>query len=83
MKKYKPVYIEWIDSVATVPVWLSVEEAIDWAKDEDNYKIRQIGFVFKKTKKFLLLISRISPEQVGGAFKIPVKCITKIISLKL
>lgn len=81
MKKYKAVYIEWIDSVATVPAWLSVEEAIEWGKDEDNYKIRQIGFVLKKTKKYILLISRISYEQVGGVFKIPIKCITKISSL--
>jgi hypothetical protein len=83
MKKYKPVYVEWVDSVATVAAWLSKDEALEWGKDSGNYKISQIGFVMKKTKKYLLLASRISPEQVGGVFKIPIKCVTKITSLMI
>lgn len=77
----KLVYIEWVDSVAMIPVWMSKEEAIEWGSDKDNCKIKQVGFVIKKTKSYLLLVSRISPEQVGGIFKIPIQCITKTVSL--
>lgn len=80
-KKYKAIYIEWIDSCATVPTWMSKEDALEWGNDSENFKIKQIGFIMKKTKNILLLASRISPEQVGGVFKIPVKCITKLTSL--
>lgn len=79
----KIVYVEWIDSCATVPIWMSKEDALEWSKESDSYKIIQVGFILKKTKKTLLLVSRISPEQVGGVFRIPIKCITKITSLKL
>ena len=83
MKKNKAVYVEWVDSCATVPAWMSKEEALDWGNDSENYKIKQVGFILKKTKKTLLLVSRISPEQVGGTFKIPMKCITRITSLEI
>jgi hypothetical protein len=81
--KKELVYIEWIDSVATVPTWMSEEDALEWGNDTENFTIKQVGFVLKKTKNILLLVSRISPEQVGGVFKIPLKCITKMTSLKV
>lgn len=80
--KEKLVYIEWIDSCATVPTWMSKEDALEWGKESESYKIVQVGFILKKTKKVLLLVSRISPDQVGGVFRIPMQCITKITSLK-
>lgn len=79
----KLVYIEWVDSVAMVPEWLSKDEAIEWGDEHDNNIIKQVGFVVKKTKRFLLLVSRISPEQVGGVFKIPIQCITKTVFLEV
>lgn len=79
--KHKAVYVEWIDSATVVPVWMSKEDALEWSNDTKNNKIIQVGFILKKTKRFLLLVSRISPEQVGGVFKIPIKCVIKISSL--
>jgi hypothetical protein len=81
--KHEAVYIEWIDSVATVPTWMSKEDALEWGRNRENDKIRQVGFVLKRTKKILLLVSRISPEQVGGVFKIPTQCIIKLVILKV
>jgi len=81
MNKYKAVYVEWVDSAVTDPGWMQENEAIEWASDDSNNTIRQIGFIIKKTKKTILLASRVSNENIGGVFKIPVSCITTLTSL--
>lgn len=83
MNKYKAVYIEWVDSATTDPGWMSEEDALQWGNDEKNNIIKEIGFILKRTKNTIVLVSRIHDDNVAGVFKIPVKCITKLTSLSI
>lgn len=80
---YKAVYIEWIDSACTDPGWMPVDEAVEWGEDDRDNTIKQIGFLIKKTKKTILLASGVSNENLGGVFKIPLRCVLTLTFLKV
>lgn len=66
MEKYKKVYFEWADTTSPVDkTWMSENESIQWA-EEDNYFVKQVGFLIKKTKKYTLLAGHINITQTAG-----------------
>jgi len=78
------VYIEWEDAIAQAG-WHSKRETRKWAK-ESSMIISQIGWVYKETKKYIVLISRIciDDEKItsyGNLQKIPKTWIKKRINL--
>lgn len=56
----KLIYIEWADSVSSGSQWYSKEELKDWDTD-DFWIVKQVGFVIKETKEFILLCSQYRP----------------------
>lgn len=84
--KYELIYIEWCDATQTAPDWELLEETIRWA-DEEYWVVKQIGFILKETKEYILLTSQIcdisdnNKIKVGGAIKIPTTWIRKRIKL--
>jgi len=90
--KYKKVYFKWADTTSPVntgQAWWSIDEAIDWAEN-DNYWVEQTGFLIKKTKKFILLAGHINItesagqkiESLGTLIKIPTTWIKDFKYLK-
>ena len=78
-KKYKLICFEWSDTTSPVDNgWKTPEECIKWA-EEDDYWVKQTGFIIKETKKYLLIASRFNTtfsagreiETVGDITKIP------------
>lgn len=74
-KKYKLIYIEWCDAIANNISWESEKDILKWAHKED-WVIMQAGFLIKETKEYILIASRINPQDSGaknldGCIKIP------------
>lgn len=81
--KFKLIYIEWCDAISHTRGWMTKKEAFDWAKNED-WIVRQAGFLMEETKEYILLASRINPQpdtddgyNTDGLFKIPKTWIRK------
>ena len=85
MKKYKPAYVEWIDSkYCTSNGWEYLEDLPDIEKPSVCYSV---GMVLKKTKRVLRLVCNINhmytaEMQVGGVLDIPTIAIKKLRYLK-
>ena len=71
-----PVYIKWIDAMASDTSWKTIEDAIDWGADVDC-TVEEVGFIVDESKEYILLASRINNDMVAGLMKIPKKYITK------
>lgn len=70
MKKHI-TYIRWCDATSSLQTWFKVDEAIEWAKNE-NWEVENVGWILEETKEWILLASKVSSEgQVGQLFKIP------------
>ena len=86
--KYKLVQIGWADAIENLLGWQSIEEALEWAEDDD-WIIHQIGWVIKETKDYVLLASRLNEASGGresaysGLFKIPKPWIQYKTEIKL
>lgn len=80
-KNPKLVYIEWCDALSNSS-WRSREEAEEWG-DTDNWIVRNVGWLLKETKEYILFSSRwnveskYSDEQWGLLQKIPKTWIRK------
>lgn len=82
---YKAVYVEWVDSIASTPNWIDLEDSLDWC-DTQGWKISQIGFVIKKTKQYLLLAGAVDIQEntkFNQLFKIPMGCVLLIKELTI
>ena len=81
----KLVYIEWEDAIAQAG-WYSKKGVKNWAK-KDNMLVKQTGWIYKETKKHIILISRLSvdsPNKIisyGNLQKIPKTWIRKRVNL--
>lgn len=78
-------YIEWQDAVSDTGTWMSTEDAIDWADNED-FIIKQAGYILKETDKYILIAGQYNeqtdtPCKCGNLHKIPVTWIRKRIDL--
>ena len=86
----KLIYLEWEDAIQMITpsgaAWHSGEEVTKWEKLEDHI-ICEVGFLFKETKRHIVLITKIvkeSPdwqETYGSIHKIPKTWIRKRIDL--
>jgi len=80
-----PVYIEWIDAVAMDDEgWKQKSHVDEFMADKDNV-IRQLGYILKEDKNYLLLCYAIHDDggdnDYSGLFKLPKVWIKKRISL--
>jgi len=70
--KVKPlIYIEWGDAISNTG-WVSEDDAVAWADSED-WIVKNIGWVVKETKDYILLAGKYSEgsEEWGLVHKIP------------
>ena len=81
------IYLEWCDAISDNSKWLSLDEAIDWANNED-WIIKQVSFIIKETDEYLLLSSKINPHnhtedevRVDSLLKLPKTWVRKRIDL--
>lgn len=84
---YPAIYIEWCDAMTNDSSWINMNTAIDWAQNED-WVIKQIGFVLKETKEYILITSKVNPQRDGdirvdGTIKIPKTWVRKRKSIDL
>jgi hypothetical protein len=86
----KLIYLEWEDAIGQSG-WHTEEEFKQWAT-KDNTVCKQVGWVYKETKKYLILSSRLSLDnyaqkdselQYGQLEKIPKTWIRKKKILKI
>lgn len=73
-------YIEWGDACDCQETWVSKKKAIKWAKSMP-YKMKQVGFIVKETKKYILLASTDGDTLLSGVTIIPKGWIRKRINL--
>lgn len=64
MKKYLLVYIEWCDAIDGTTGWQTVKDIKEWAKS-DEWIIKQVGWIMKETKKYILICSKYNPQGDG------------------
>jgi len=77
MKQPKILYIEWCDAISKIDdAWTDLEDSLEWG-EEAEWIVKEVGFVLKETKQYILLASRHSEGQYGGLFKIPKPWILK------
>lgn len=86
MSDQKLIYIQWCDAISNQQPWLSEDEAIEWA-DNNNWVNEQVGWVIKETEKYLLLAGErnlyVSESHYGHILKIPTTWILKRVELKI
>ena len=88
MKKYKLVYIEWCDAIDAGTGWKTAKDAKDWA-NTNEWIIKQVGWILKETKKYILICSKYNPQGKGyhdgvsQLTKIPTTWIIKRKNIKL
>ena len=81
----KLVYIEWCDAVSNSS-WFDKKEVDKWCEDESEI-IKQVGWIYKETNEYMVLVSRLSKsnngawDQYGSIQKIPKTWIYKRINL--
>lgn len=82
-KEYKPVYVEWDDSVSDSARWTPIEDAKEWGGDTNI--IQHVGYVIEETDQYLLITPMLhkTKENINVCFvmKIPKCSIKKRIEL--
>jgi hypothetical protein len=79
-KKLKLVLIEWLDSCTSNSEWKSIKNV------SGITKCTSVGFIIKKTKKYIILFPNIcGTKNIQGCcdFTIPIGAIIKIKQIKL
>ncbi len=61
-KKMQLVYIEWCDAITNTEGWHNLEDAKNWANEEE-WIVKQAGFLIEENKKFILLAGQYSPQK--------------------
>lgn len=80
---YPLIYLEWCDAASYGNgEWLSIQDAVDWAKTDESWLVHEVGFVLKETDEYLLLTNQVvDNSNVGNVMKIPVTWIRKRIDI--
>ncbi len=80
----KPVKVKWKDSESWVG-WRSQRDVDDWSKHSDTI-IKSVGLLYKKTKKYVIIVQSIHTYDKGGnlgePLRIPRECVVSIKKLK-
>jgi len=58
---YPLIYIEWCDAMTYHDGWHDIDFAIGWA-DDDEWIVKQSGFLLKETPKYILIASQYNPQ---------------------
>lgn len=80
------VRIGWADAIENLDGWHTVDEAIEWA-DDDDWVVHQVGWILKSTDDYVLIANKYNDssggreESVGGLFKIPTPWIKYCIEI--
>ena len=78
--------IIWIDSTSLSNTWEDEEKAFDFIEDE--FIVKQVGFILEETDRYILLCSRVGEfsqskiKHYGDVFKIPKACVVKKSKVK-
>jgi len=85
MNMDKLIYIEWIDAVGASG-WFSEKGLEEWIKIEDFALVKEVGWIFDETKKYICFYGRLSMDsdnkrQLGAVHKIPKTWVRKRIEL--
>lgn len=82
-EKFPLVYLQWCDAISNHGEWMDVPGSLNWANDDD-WIIRQTGFIINETKEYILLASKLNAHpnhldipMVSGLQKIPKTWIRK------
>jgi len=83
--EHELVYLEWCDAITTPHPWMSQEEAIEWA-DEEDWVVSEVGWILKETKEYIVIASRKNLDDdtcnFAGIMKIPTTWILCRLSLQ-
>ena len=83
MKKYRSVYVEWIDSSSVVTAGWKREDELP---DSDPILCRSVGFLYEKSKKAIRLLTTYYKQPSGllmdGVTDIPLVAVKKLRYLK-
>jgi hypothetical protein len=70
-KSIKEIYVvKWIDSYASER-WYNDKEIDNWIEETEKELIISVGFLYKKTRKYIVLFSDESPDEKARCIKIP------------
>ena len=81
----KLIYIEWHDAFSHTG-WMD-KNNVEKIADHEEYIVKQVGWLFKETKREIVLVSQYKPEDVrddelfGSIQKIPKTWIRKRVNL--
>jgi hypothetical protein len=73
---YKLVMIGWADAIENSNGWHTIDEATQWAKDDD-WIVHQVAWILDETDDYMLMCSKYNEasggreETYGGLFKVP------------
>ncbi len=77
----KTIYVvKWIDSY-TAERWYNDKDIDEWIRITQDDPITSVGFLYKKTKKYIVLYADKSPDEKARFMKIPMGCIKSIKKL--
>jgi len=81
--KLKLVYIEWGDAISNTG-WMNKEDILKWGEN-NTWLVKNIGWVIKETKLYILLASKYSEEtnEYGLIHKIPRTWIKVMKTIKI
>lgn len=87
MNAYPLIYIEWCDAITNEQSWMAAEDVVRWADNED-WNIKQTGFLIKETKEYILMSMRLNThkhteeiDRLDGIIKIPKTWVRKRVNL--
>jgi len=73
--------VKWIDSYASER-WYNDKEIDDWIEETEMELMISVGFLYKKTRKYIVLFSDDSPDEKARCIKIPRGMIRSIKIIK-
>jgi len=87
-KKYKLVYLEWCDAIASGMDWTYTDIVMEWG-EKSNWVVRECGWLISETKEYIVIASTWKPEdelcqeQFKQLMKIPKTWIIRRKDIKL
>ncbi len=61
-QKINLVFVEWCDAVTYNDGWIDKESVLEWALNDD-WVIKQSGFLIEENKKYIILASKYNPQE--------------------
>lgn len=85
VKKYKAMYVEWIDSTMKLPVWFTTGK-LDEETKEPSDRFQTISYLVRENDKEYIFASSIhftdnEVSSFGQIFTIPKGCVIKMVGV--